>query len=72
VLIEQIISIEQAVVFPIFVVHLGHAAILHQFLDHPISEVLELDVEVELDVLHVLSGGQDILESAVDVWLDLS
>ena len=70
-LIEQIIGIEKTVVLPILVVDLGHAAILHELLHHPISEVRQLDIEIEFDILHVLCSGEDILEGAVYVWLDL-
>lgn len=70
-LVEQIVGVEEAVVLPVLVVDLGHAAVLNQLLDHAVSEVLELDVEVEFDVFHVFGGGEDVLEGAVDVGLDL-
>lgn len=70
-LVQQIISIKKAVILSIFVIDFGHTAVLHQFLNHSIPEVLELNIEVELDIFNVLGGCKDVLEGSIDVRLNL-
>lgn len=45
-LIEDIISVQQAVVLSVFIIDLDLAAILHQVLHHLLPEGLQLDIEI--------------------------
>ena len=70
-LVEQVVSIEQTVVVPVIVGYLSTVPVLNQLLYCLLSEGLKLDVEVKLNILYVLSGGEDLFKSAVLVWVDL-
>ena len=70
-LIKQVVSIQQTVVVPVIVGDLSAVSVLNQLLHCPLSEGLKFDVEVKLDILYVLSGGEDLFKAAVLIWVDL-
>lgn len=44
--VEDIVGIEETVVFPILIIDLDLAAVLHQILHHFLAERLQLDIEI--------------------------
>ena len=70
-LVEQVVSIQQTIVVPVIVGDLGAVSVLNQLLHCLLSEGLKLDVEVKLNILYVFSGGEDLFEGAVLIWVDL-
>lgn len=45
-------------------------AVLDQLLHDLLPEGFQFDVEVELDLLHILSGREDVLQGPVHIRLD--
>jgi len=46
VLVEDIVSVQQAIILSIFVVDLDLASVLNQILHHLLPEGLQLDIEI--------------------------
>lgn len=69
--IEQIVGIKKAIVLSILIIYFGHATILNKLFDYSISKVLKFNIEIKLNILYIFSGGEDILEGTVYIWLDL-
>lgn len=70
-LVQQIISIEENVLFSIVEAHLYLTALLDQFLYNWLPKTLELNVEVKLEIFQRFRRDQNVFQRSIYFRFDL-